>query len=64
MSIIHIYNIQTRLEPQQIDHGYDDAPSFKYLSGYKEAVVVNIAGFVVRMLKRAVSCKTCIDILL
>ena len=63
ISIIRRYDLQARLEPQQLDHDYDDAPNFNYLSTYKEAAVGYIASFVVRMVKRTVSCETCIDAL-
>ena len=45
MSLIRRYDLQARLEPQQLDHDYNDAPNFNYLSSYKEAAVGYIAGF-------------------
>ena len=63
ISIIRRYDLQARLEPQQTDHDYEDVPNFNYLSNYKEAAVGYIAGYVVKMVKRVVSCETCIDAL-
>jgi hypothetical protein len=40
-----------------------DAPNFNYLSAYKEAAVGYIAGYVGRMVKRSVTCESCIDAL-
>ena len=34
------------------------------MSAYKEAVVVYIAGFVVKMVKRKLTCETCLDSLI
>ena len=63
ISIIRRHDLKERLEPQQMDHDYVDAPNFNYLGSYKEAAVGYIAGFVVRMVKREVSCETCRDTL-
>ena len=63
ISIIRRYDLQARLEPQQTDHDYDDIPNFNYLSNYKEAAVGYIASYVVKMVKRVISCETCIDAL-
>ena len=63
MSVIRRYDLQARLEPQQRDHDYNDAPNFNYLSGYKEAAIGCIVGLVVRMVKRTVSCEICINAL-
>ena len=63
ITTIRRYDLTLRLEPQQTDHDYVDAPNFNYLSSYKEAAVGYIAGFVVRMVKRSVTCESCIDAL-
>ncbi|CAB3990496.1 Hypothetical predicted protein [Paramuricea clavata] len=63
ITTIRRYDLNVRLEPQQTDHDYVDAPNFNYLSSYKEAAVGYIAGYVVRMVKRSVTCESCIDAL-
>jgi hypothetical protein len=40
-----------------------DAPNCYYLSSYKGAAVGYIAGYAVRMVKRSVTCESCIDAL-
>ena len=62
ITTIRRYDLTLRLEPQQTDHDYVDAPNF-YSSSYKEAAVGYIAGFVVIMVKRSVTCESCIDAL-
>ena len=63
ITTIRRYDLNVRLEPQQTDHDYVDAPNFNYLSAYKEAAVGYIAGYVVRMVKQSVTCESCIDAL-
>ena len=63
ITTIRRYDLNVRVEPQQTDHDYVDAPNFNYLSSYKEAAVGYIAGYVVRMVKRSVTCESCIDAL-
>jgi hypothetical protein len=58
MSIARFYDLPTRL-PVCDDHDYTDTPPISDLSEYKTAVVTYIAGFVVRMVKRKISCPQC-----
>ncbi len=58
MSMARFYDIPTR-KPICDDHDYADMPPINTLSDYKTAVVTYIAGFVVRMVKRKISCPRC-----
>lgn len=48
-------------QPEQVDHDYADVPDIRTLSLYVDNVVVYIAGYVVRMMKRHVTCPECLD---
>jgi hypothetical protein len=58
MSVARMYDLQLRT-PATSEHDYADFPNAIMLSEYKKAVVSYIAGFVVRMVKKKISCCDC-----
>ena len=59
LSLIRRYDMIERM-PSKIDHDYCDLANSFTLSTYKEYVVAYIAGYVVRMARRELSCSNCL----
>ena len=47
------------LQGMTSEHDYADIPNFETVSPYKDAAISYIAGYVVRMMKRRITCITC-----
>ena len=62
---IHIMKKYDLLERQPIqeDHDYADVPNIATTSAYKSAVLHYIAGYVVRMVKKRITCPVCVEAL-
>jgi hypothetical protein len=58
MAVARMYDLVDR-PPAQVDHDYSDIPNKAILSQYKKAVISYIAGHVVKMVKRKISCTDC-----
>ena len=52
------YDLLTRT-PLTSEHDYADIPNFETVSPYKDAAISYIAGYVVRMMKRRITCIAC-----
>ena len=62
MSVARMYCLSAELQLPITDHSYaadTSVPSRAFLSEYKQAVVVYIAGYVVRMVKKKIKCSDC-----
>ena len=58
MSVAQMYDLQDR-SPIADEHDYADIPNSVCLSQYKMAVITYIAGYVVRMVRKKISCPDC-----
>ena len=57
-AVARFYDLAPRM-PLCADHDYADVPNISVLSEYKQAAVNYIAGYVVRMVRKRVSCMEC-----
>jgi DNA transposase THAP9 len=62
MTLARYYDLEERA-PSQVDHDYVDLPNEITLSEYKQAVIAYIAGYVIRMARKKLSCLVCIEAL-
>ena len=58
MTVSRMYDLVDR-QPAQVDHDYVDLPNKLILSEFKKATIAYISGYVVRMVKRRISCSDC-----
>jgi len=58
LSVARMYDLQSR-PPVSTDHDYADVPNTAMLSQYKKAIITYMAGYVVKMVKRKISCNDC-----
>ena len=56
------YDLELRM-PSEQDHDYADVPNVSELSEYKEAAISYIAGYVVKMVVKMISCPKCVSAL-
>lgn len=58
-AVARFYDLRNR-QPLVDDHDYADVPNFCNISEYKHAAVAYISGFVVRMVRKRLSCAQCL----
>ena len=56
------YDLELRM-PSEQDHDYADVPNVSELSEYREAAISYIAGYVVKMVVKRISCPDCVSAL-
>ena len=56
------YDLELRM-PSEQDHDHADVPNVSELSEYKEAAISYIAGYVVKMVVKRISCPECVSAL-
>ena len=59
MLLMRKYDLTLR-SPSKADHDYADVPNVSTLSAYKNSVIAYIAGYVVKMSERYITCEECI----
>ena len=62
-AIIRKYDLEVNYQTSNDDDDFSEAPSMTTLSEFKTAAISYIAGYVVQMVKKKVTCSTCCEAL-